>query len=252
MHEWLKQQWLGWQKSGASVYYRPNWFLDGWSMPHIYPHQFADAFHFYARHGMVGTDFDSLMGQWAAQGPNLYLLARIHVRPDEPVENLLKEFCSAFGPAADAMGDYYRYWEDYSLRNRERAADAIRSRSNGLFRRYALYARVADELYPTEVFAPAQIILDRARRAAAAKPDSEYARRVAFLQQGLTHARLCVETTTIINNPRAEATARSAALSRLIAYRRKVSFSGIANLDRLSVIELESWKDVPGFLPPDR
>ncbi len=201
---------------------------------------------------MVGTDFDSLMGQWAAQGPNLYLLARIHVRPDEPVENLLKEFCSAFGPAADAMGDYYRYWEDYSLRNRERAADAIRSRSNGLFRRYALYARVADELYPTEVFAPAQIILDRARRAAAAKPDSEYARRVAFLQQGLTHARLCVETTTIINNPRAEATARSAALSRLIAYRRKVSFSGIANLDRLSVIELESWKDVPGFLPPDR
>jgi hypothetical protein len=54
-HKWIKQQWLGWQRSGVSLYYRPNWFLDGWSMPHIYPHQFADAFQFYARHGMIGT-----------------------------------------------------------------------------------------------------------------------------------------------------------------------------------------------------
>ena len=35
---------------------------------------------------MTGTDFDSLKGQWAAQGPNLYLLARIHVRPEAPVD----------------------------------------------------------------------------------------------------------------------------------------------------------------------
>ena len=66
--EWIKQQWLGWQRTGATVYHRPNWFLDGYSMPHIYPHQFADEFQFYARNGMAGTFFDSLHGQWAAQG----------------------------------------------------------------------------------------------------------------------------------------------------------------------------------------
>ena len=29
-------------------------------------------------HGLIGTDFDSLTGQWASQGPNLYVLARLH------------------------------------------------------------------------------------------------------------------------------------------------------------------------------
>jgi hypothetical protein len=88
------------------VYYRPNWFLDGYAMPLVYMHQFADAFRFYARNGMTGTDFDSLQGQWAAQGPNLYLLARIHVRPEAPVDDLLDEYYNAFGPAADTIKEY--------------------------------------------------------------------------------------------------------------------------------------------------
>lgn len=249
-HEWIKQQWLGWQRSGASVYYRPNWFLDGWSMPHIYPHQFADAFQFYAKNGMIGTDFDSLMGQWAAQGPNLYLLARIHVRPDAPVDTLLDEFYSAFGPAKDAVHEYFQYWEDYSTKNRERAADSIKTRREGKFRRYAMYALVADELYPPEVFEPAQAILDRASTTVRVNTGSEYAQRVAFLQEGLNHARICIETAKMMNNPHAGAAQRSAALNSLISYRRNVAAQGIANMDRLSVIELESWKDVPGVAEP--
>ena len=250
--DWIKQQWLGWQRSGASVYYRPNWFLDGWSMPHIYPHQFADAFQFYAKNGMIGTDFDSLMGQWAAQGPNLYLLARIHVRPDAPVDALLDEFYSAFGPAKEAVHEYFQSWEDYSIRNRERAANSIKTRRGGAFRRYAMYAQVADELYPLEVFEPAQKILDRAKAAAGENPNSEYAQRVAFLDEGLNHARMCVETAKVMNDAHADATKRSAALDKLIAYRRKIAPLGIANLDRLSVIELESWKDIPGFTASQR
>ena len=99
VHEWIKEQWTGWQKSGVTLYYRPNWFLDGYTMPLVYMHQFADAFQFYAKNGMTGTDFDSLQGQWSTQGPNLYLLARIHTRPGTPVEDLLAEYYNAFGPA---------------------------------------------------------------------------------------------------------------------------------------------------------
>ena len=44
--------------------------------PHSYSHQFADQFQYFAAHGMIATDFDSLLGQWAAQGPTMYLLAR--------------------------------------------------------------------------------------------------------------------------------------------------------------------------------
>ena len=248
--EWIKQQWLGWQRTGATVYYRPNWFLDGYSMPHIYPHQFADEFQFYARHGMAGTFFDSLQGQWAAQGPNLYLLARIHGRPAAPVDRLLDEFYSGFGPAQEVVREYFDYWEDYSRKNRERAARSIQTRHDGKFRRYALYARVADELYPPEVFAPAARILARAKAAAERGPDPECGARIAFLQEGLNHARTCVETARVMNNPRATAAERAAALDRLIAYRSGIERLGIANLDRLAQIETESWKDVPGFTAP--
>ncbi len=249
-HEWIKQQWLGWQLSGATVYYRPNWFLDGYAMPHVYMHQFADAFQFYARHGMAGTFFDSLQGQWAAQGPNLYLLARIHVRPDQSVNRLLDEFYAAFGPAQKTVREYFDYWENYSLKNRERAAQSIQTRRDGKFRRYAMYALVADELYPSAVFVPAARILARAKAAAEKAHDSVGQSRVAFLQEGLNHARTCVETARVMNNPKATAAERAAALDRLIAYRRNVESLGLANLDRLAQIETESWKEVAGFTAP--
>ncbi len=246
--EWIKQQWLGWQRTGATVYYRPNWFLDGWTMPHIYPHQFADAFTFYAGHGMVGADFDTLLGQWGAQGPNLYLLARIHVRPEAPVDRTLDEYYAAFGPAKRQVEKYFRYWEDYSIRNRENAADSIRKRG-GRFRRYAKYAAVADELYPPEVFPPAQRLLDRARKAAQGA-GSPYTERVMFLQAGLDHARKCVETASVMNNARATAAEREAALANLAAFRRGIAPLLVSNLDRMAVIETESWELVPTAAQP--
>ena len=246
--EWIKQQWLGWQRTGATVYYRPNWFLDGWTMPHIYPHQFADAFTFYAEHGMVGADFDTLVGQWGAQGPNLYLLARIHVRPEAPVDRTLDEYYAAFGPAKRQVEKYFRYWEDYSIRNRENAADSIRKRG-GRFRRYAKYAAVADELYPPEVFPPAQRLLDRARKAAQGA-GSPYTERVMFLQAGLDHARKCVETASVMNNARATAAEREAALANLAAFRRGIAPLLVSNLDRMAVIETESWELVPTAAQP--
>lgn len=245
--EWIKQQWLGWQKTGASVYYRPNWFLDGYSMPLAYMHQFADAFQFYNANGMIGTDFDSLVGQWAAQGPNLYTLARIHVRPEAPIESLLDEYYGAFGPAEAAVRKYFGYWEDYAIKNSPRAAKAIQSRRDGNFRRYALYAQAADELYPPEVFTPAFAMLDEAEVACRNNAEPAFAARVAFLREGLTHALRCVETATVMNDPNSTEETRGAALTRLVAYRHAVEHLGIANMDRAAGIETDSWKDVPGF-----
>src|SRR5262249_8667607 len=192
--EWIKRQWTGWQGSGATLYYRPNWFLDGYAMPRFSMHQFADAFQFYARHGMTGTDFDSLQGQWAAQGPNLYLLARLHVRPEAPADDLLGEYYRAFGPAADTIKEYWDYWEGYAIKNRPRAFESIRSRRGGNFRRYALYAQVADELYPAGCFGPAKAILSRALEKTSSNDAALYRRRVMFLQDGLRHAEQCSAT----------------------------------------------------------
>lgn len=73
---WLKEQWLGWRRTGLRLAYRPNYLHDGWVMPLVETHQSAEFFRFAVEHGMEGSRFDSLTGQWAAQGPKLY----IHVR----------------------------------------------------------------------------------------------------------------------------------------------------------------------------
>lgn len=246
--QWIKDQWTGWQKTGVTAYYRPNWFLDGYTMPLVYMHQFVDAFQFYNKNGMVATDFDSLQGMWAAQGPNLYALARIHVRPEMPVDALLDEYYLAFGPAADAVRQYFQFWENYAVQNSPRAAEAIRSRRDGMFRRYAHYAEVADELYPLTVFPSGFGMLGLAEQACNGESNPVYLERVQFLRAGLEHARKCVETAAIMNNPASTAAERGAALMALATYRRSVESLGIANMDRAAIIETDSWDELPGFV----
>jgi hypothetical protein len=249
-HEWIKQQWLGWQRTGVSAHYRPNWFLDGYTMPLVFMHQFGDAFQFYARHGMTGTDFDSLQGQWAAQGPGLYLLSRIHTRPEMPVDAILAEYYAGFGFAADAVQEYFTYWENFAIANSPRAAEAIRSRRNGHFRRYAHYALVADELYPAGVFPPAQAILGRALEAARSSPDPAHADRVRFLQQGLVHAECCAATAAVVNDPKTSMVEKKAAIAELVRVRRSLEHTNIANMDRAAIIETDSWKRLPRLFEP--
>lgn len=248
--EWIKKQWTGWQKSGVTMYYRPNWFLDGYAMPLVYMHQFADAFQFYAKHGMSGTDFDTLQGQWAAQGPNLYVLARIHERPETPVDDILDEYYQAFGPAAGAVKDYWNYWEDYAVKNSPRAAESIRSRRKGMFRRYAHYAQVADELYPAACFPPALKLLDRALEMTSRSDAAIYKDRVEFLRDGLRYAELCSATAAVVNNHESSLAEKRAAIAKLLVVRRKLEHTNIANMDRDAIIETDSWKDVEGLFGP--
>jgi hypothetical protein len=248
--DWIKTQWVGWQRSGVTMFYRPNWFLDGYAMPLVYMHQFADAFQFYARHGMTGTDFDSLQGQWAAQGPNLYLLARLHVRPEAPVDDLLAEYYRAFGPAADTVKAYWDYWESYAVKNSPRAFESIRSRRGGNFRRYALYAQVADGLYPAACFEPAGAILRRALEKTSAGDAATYKQRVLFLRDGLRHAEQCSATAAVVNDPDRPLAEKRAAVARLREVRRGLEHTDVANMDRAAIIETDSWKGVSGLLEP--
>ncbi len=241
---------MGWQRTGVSAHYRPNWFLDGYTMPLVFMHQFGDAFQFYARNGMTGTDFDSLQGQWAVQGPGLYLLSRIHTRPEMPVDAILAEYYAGFGSAAGAVKEYFTYWENYAIENSPRAANTIRSRRNGHFRRYAHYALVADELYPAEVFPPAQAILARALEAARTSPDQAYADRVRFLQQGLVHAERCAATAAVVNDPKVSMVEKKAAIAELVRVRRSLEHTNIANMDRAAIIETDSWKSLRGLFEP--
>jgi hypothetical protein len=236
--EWLKEQWAGWAETGASIFLRPNYTLDSYTMPHIYARQFADEFQHYAANAMVATDFDSLTGQWAAQGTNLYLLFRLHTRADRPVDEVLDEYYSAFGPAAEQVERYFDYWEEYTMSDTERFDRAQREAGVSRYRNFAAFAHV---LYPQELFEPAEAILAEAAEAAAG--DEVAAARVDYLRKGLQHARMCARLAAINAGAGADISPVAARrlMDEIIAFRRATEGEFIANYDRCAMVEERSW-----------
>lgn len=238
-HAWMKQQWTGWLDTGARLFLRTNHLLDGYCMPFIFVHQFADEFQHAARNGMVATDFDSLTGQWSTQGPTLYVAARLHVKPDANVDELLTEYYSAFGAAAPQVKRCFDYWENFTTTHREQTAKAFEDLQAS---RWRSWAKAAHEVFPLECFAPADAMLDEASKAVA--NDKDASARIEFLKLGIAHAKLCVRVAKQLTlaNPTASKEQTKALLEELIAFRRANERKNIANFNQLAWVEDLSWK----------
>lgn len=239
-HAWFKQQWNEWEQTGARLFSRGNYCLDGYTMPLVFGPQFADEFQHQARHGMEATDYDALTGQWASQGTNLYLLARLHTRPQANVGELLNEYYRAFGSAADDVRRYFEYWENFVAQRRE-TIDRQFEDNTSRWRAFAIAAHVA---FPPESFARAAAILVEAGRHAGADHDKTTVARVRFLQAGLEHARLCAEVSAALtlNDASSSPERGRDALARLIAFRREHAREWIANFNHCSWVEDKSWR----------
>lgn len=220
--DWLKEQWSGWQGTGIRMCYRPNYLHDGWVMPLVDVRQSAEFFQYAAAHGMEGTDFDSLTGQWAVHGPKLYVHMRLHAKPGLAVDDVLDEYYAAFGPAAGEARAYFEYWERYCMDNLQRINDLYIDVGH----RWCRFQLKAHEAFPPSCFGPAEAILGRAEQAARGAPLAEYAARVKFLQDGLAHARLAVRLSALFNGERdipadsGRFAQAAEALRELMAFRR--------------------------------
>ncbi|TPJ50558.1 MULTISPECIES: DUF4838 domain-containing protein [unclassified Mesorhizobium] len=241
--DWIKDQWRGWAATTAQVFMRTNYFLDGYCMPHIFAGQFADEFQNAARNGMVGTDFDSLTGHWATQGPNLYLLMRLQTHPETAVESLLSEYYSAFGPAADDVKSYFDYWQAYTSNARAQLREGFEALGAS---RWRSWAKAAHAVYPEESFAPAEALLDRA--AASAIQDPEASMRVKFLELGLQHAKLCSRAASklTLGDPQSAYERGKPELEALLQFRRSYEHMWISNMNHCAWVESQSWI-LPGF-----
>ena len=238
-HAWYQRQWADWRRTGARLFFRPNYFLDGYSMPFIFAHQFAEDFQNGARNGMVATDFDALTGQWSTQGPSLYLLMRLHVTPEANVDALLADYYAGFGPAAADVKAYFDFWEDYTMSHRALIQDVFYDR---VAIRWRTWAKVPHRIFPPETFARGDALL--ARAAAAARGDGEAMARIAFLQTGLTHARLCAEVARLLTlaDPASTVERGQEKLAELILFRRAHERQWFANLNHNAWVEDLSWK----------
>ncbi|MFA9478847.1 DUF4838 domain-containing protein [Phycisphaerales bacterium AB-hyl4] len=241
---WVKEQWKGWADTGATLFYRPNWFLDGYIAPYIYARQFADIFSFVSENNMIATDFDTLTGQWATQAPNLYLLMRMHSHPSLPADTLLDEYYQAFGPAASHVREYFDYWEAHTTRQRVRLLHLVEAMD--LNRRFH-FARIMPDLYPARVLNEAATILDAAEAAVRDSANDDYAARVDFLRQGLAHVRKVVAVAAVFEDESTSSARRHDVLNKLISFRRQVEGMNIADLNWAADVENASWQGQRGF-----
>jgi hypothetical protein len=178
--------WDGWHQAGASLLLRPNYFLEGHNLPLFFARKFGADFSYAASHGLIATDFDSLTGQFATQGPNLYVLARVHTEPGRPVDDILEEYYSGFGPAKDAVRSYFRHWEAVADAVTDDAFNAAMARTGG--NAWWGFFIVADSIFTPAVMGKGRELLTAAQQMAAG--DSLTEERVAFLERGLRHAEL--------------------------------------------------------------
>jgi hypothetical protein len=185
-----KDLWLAWSNAGAKVALRPNWLHFGGVAPHLPLHTMGDYFAFARANGMLEYHFDSNFGHYATQGPNYYLLARMGSRPDLGVEQVIDEWCSAYGAAAPLIRRYLDYWETYAAKVAGENKDGLfyeAAKKVGMQRPSTLSGswRTMPLVYPDTVIQPALAMLQEAEEKAG--EDGTVKARVEFLRDGLKH-----------------------------------------------------------------
>ncbi len=194
----MREFWDGWRATGAKLFLRPNTMLSGHNLPYNFARKLGGQLSYAYSNGMAGNTFDSMTGQWAAQGPNLYVLGRFLSRPDLPVEKILDEYYGGFGQASGEVRAYFEYWEKAADRfsDEDYLKDAftgeVTEQDSGrrLGYRRPLW-RLARAMYTPEVMAEGRRLLNQAQRAA--RGDSIAEKRVDFLEKGLAHAELTMD-----------------------------------------------------------
>ena len=161
--------WNAWSKAASKIYFRSNLLLAGRRQGTLvaYAHKLAEDFGEIAHNNMIGTDLDSCCHNWATQGLNYYVMAKLLWNPDLDIEALLDDYCSSgFGAGGDAVKRYFLRVEE-------------------LTHQMATTEMKYVGPYTPQVVAELTALLDEA--AAAVKDDEPSAARVAFLRVGLDY-----------------------------------------------------------------
>ena len=193
----FKQLWLDWSKSGASLVLRPNFMLDGHCMPVNYARKFYDVYKFCLANGMIGVEFDSNIGQYASNGFNYYVMARMLRNPQLSFETIKKEYCDGFGAASKDIAAYLDLCEKISdSADTVNACNTVKLNPVGVeVGSWNYFYTKSPIVYTEKRIKELQTILNRAE--AKVKNNIEFAKRVKFLQNGLKNAELTLEAQRI-------------------------------------------------------
>ena len=175
-----KAEFKGWSEKAPHLMFRPNyWYYGGgvWGLPEVALTKTIEDYRFLAEHHCIGLDIDTVLGHWATQGPQYYLLAQLAWNPMQDGQALLADYYHrGFGPAASAMAQYWNLMDK---------AQAAAGRST---RNRSVMVNMLRGVFNDERLSQATEILDRAT-AAASGGSKTHQQRVAFVRTGFDFVR---------------------------------------------------------------
>lgn len=191
--------WDGWAAQADQLILRPNWGHYGADGPHLPLKEIAAYMNHAFDHKMVGFYLDSIKGFWGTQGLNYYLIARLMTKPELSVDEIVKEYASAFGKGSGKVEEYFRYWESFTTEWAH--GHKVNKVSTGKYDALIREKKIMDNpligplqalpyIYTDEVLAKAYALLDEADQVIG-DGDKEASQRVDFLRQGLNELKAC-------------------------------------------------------------
>jgi hypothetical protein len=174
-----RESWLRWSKAARQLFLRPNLLASAYGLPTVYVHRLAEDLRFCAENGMQFTDFDTCYQNWASDGLNYYVLARLLWDLDADVDALVADYCRAgFGPAAEPIREYFAHVEKMTTELAQ--SNAYQGRREN--------PEALAERYSNAFLARSRALLDEADRKAGG--DETVRQRIAFLRTAVDYARI--------------------------------------------------------------
>lgn len=188
----FRERWNGWRAAGPSMFFRGNTLHRGHNYPDIFARRIGEAMKFCVNNGLVGTEWDAWIGQWAVQGPNAYMIGRMLQHPEKSTDEILEEYYSAFGPAKKPVGAYFDYWDTLIAGlTSENEQDFLEDVKLGQIPSGQSPAVLLSYAMTPEVMAHGRGLIEQAKTAAAGQP--EFEERVRILDLGLRNAELTLD-----------------------------------------------------------
>lgn len=232
----------GWREAGAQAFvFRPNYpfkYLKGVIPTGIDEHYFK-VFQAAYRAGMISANYDMLRHNWPVTGMTEYILAKAMSEPDQPFEHWEAHYCAGYGPAAEQVAAYFRYWREevwekrlhpdmYEILGRAPGGDF----DWGLMTRLDPYYQIAD-LDQTDS------LLKQALDAAISEADQEKIRQLVLANR---HARLLFQALTVRGTEMREAAQALGDFRNTHAAELRLQWGNIGWFER------ERLKNAPGIV----
>jgi len=105
----------GWRAAGLKhLGFRPNYhtkYMTG-VMPLGVEKQMFDVFQVAVEYGTISANYDSQTHRWPVTGIVDYILAKSMSEPTKQFAHWEEHYCAAYGPAAEQVKAYFRYWRE--------------------------------------------------------------------------------------------------------------------------------------------